>query len=86
MVIKDQIPIFDDEPTPDWKKEWVGMPEFIQEKQDVYAKIIFRFENEEDLKEFSKLIGQKLTKKTKSAWFPFKSHFKDIKKIWEDES
>lgn len=59
----------------DWKKEWVDMPEFIQEKQEPYAKIIFRFKTEKDLEEFVKLIGQKLTKKTKSAWYPFKSHW-----------
>lgn len=53
-----------------WKKEWQGMPEFIQEKKEEYAKIIFRFDNEEDLQNFAKLIGQKLTKNTKSAWHP----------------
>ena len=46
------------------------MPEFIQEKQKEYAKIIVRFDNENDLQEFSKLIGQKLTNKTKSIWHP----------------
>lgn len=53
-----------------WKGEWEGMPEFVQEKKEEYAKIIFRFNNEEDLQEFAKLIGQKLTNKTKSAWHP----------------
>lgn len=67
-------------------KEWKGMPEFVQEKQEPYAKIIFRFENEEDLQEFAELIGQKLTKKTKSAWYPFKSHWGAVKKKWIDES
>lgn len=50
--------------------EWKGMPEFIQEKQKEYAKIIVRFDNEEDLQEFANLIGQKLTNKTKSIWHP----------------
>lgn len=50
------------------------MPEFVQEKQEPYAKIIFRFENEKDLQDFAKLIGQKLTNKTKSSWHPFKPH------------
>jgi hypothetical protein len=68
-----------------WQNEWQGMPEFIQDKQTPYSQIIFRFENENDLQEFSKLIGQKLTNKTKSAWFPFKSHFKTIKKIYINE-
>jgi len=50
--------------------DWGGMPEFVQEKQEPYSKIIFRFANEEDLQEFAELIGQKLTSKTKSAWHP----------------
>ncbi len=63
-----------DEPE-NWKEHWDGMPEFVQEKQKPYAQIIFRFANEEDLQKFAKLIEQKLTKKTKSAWYPFKSHW-----------
>ena len=47
-----------------------GMPKFVQEKREPYAKIICRFNNEEDLQEFATLIGQKLTKKTKSLWHP----------------
>lgn len=50
--------------------EWKDMPEFVQEKQVPYAKIIFRFDSQEALDEFSKLIGQPLTAKTKSAWHP----------------
>jgi hypothetical protein len=53
-----------------WKEEWLNMPEFIQEKQEPYAKIIIRFDNEKDLNNFSKLINQPLNKKTKSIWFP----------------
>ena len=55
---------------------WQDMPEFEQEKQEPHAKIVFRFESEEDLQEFAKLIGQKLTNKTKSAWSPHKPHRK----------
>lgn len=61
---------------------WKGMPEFFQEKQEPYSKIIFRFENEEDLQEFAKLIGQKLTQKTKSSWHPFKPHRREHKEVW----
>lgn len=68
-----------------WRKEWKNMPEFVQEKQEAHAKIIFRFENEDDLQAFAKLIGQPLTSKTKSAWFPFKPHVKDYKNEWIDE-
>lgn len=57
------------------RNEWVGMPEFVQVKIAPYAKIICRFRNEKDLQKFAKLIGQKLTSKTKSIWYPFKSHW-----------
>ena len=50
--------------------DWGGMPEFVQEKQEPFAKIIVRFDSQHDLDEFSKLINQKLTRKTKSIWHP----------------
>lgn len=65
---------------------WKDMPEFVQEKQEPYAKIIFRFESEQDLQEFSELIGQKLTEKTKSSWHPFKPHRRDVKYEWVNKS
>jgi hypothetical protein len=71
----------------EWKKEWEGMPEFIQEKTDKpYAQIIFRFANEEDLKDFAKIIGQKLTNKTKSAWHPQIERGINANKIYVYES
>jgi hypothetical protein len=60
-LFKSINPIFD---------EWKDMPEFVQEKQEPYAKIIVRFANKEDLEEFSQIIEQKLTQKTKSIWHP----------------
>jgi len=75
-----------DEEKNDILDEWHDMPEFVQDKKEPYAKIIFRFESEKDLIEFSKLINQKLTKKTKSAWFPYKPHASEIKREWIDES
>lgn len=69
-----------------WENEWVGMPEFIQNKKTEYCKIIFRFDSENDLQEFSRLIGQKLTNKTKSSWFPFKPHRSDKINLWVDEN
>lgn len=70
---------------PDWKNEWKDMPEFVQDKKEPYAKIIIRFDSDEDLQNFAKLIGQKLNKKTKSIWFPFKSHWGATKKEYRDE-
>ena len=58
------------------------MPDFKQQRQEPYAKIILRVENQEDLEELSRRLEQPLTKKTKSAWFPFKSHWGASKKLW----
>ena len=66
--------------------EWVGMPEFIQEKKEIYKELIIRFDNENDYLDFQKLINQKLTMKTKSIWHPFKSHWGLDKKVYKDES
>ena len=54
----------------DWEKEWKDMPEFIQEDESAYRKLIVSFRNEEDLKKFLELINQIITNKTKSIWFP----------------
>lgn len=71
----------------DWKKEWVGMPEFIQEKTEKpYTEIKIRFRNEEDLKKFSKIVEQTLTKKTKSIWFPKIERGLNANKIYINES
>jgi hypothetical protein len=69
-----------------YETEWQDMPEFVQNKKEPYAKIIVRFDNEADLQEFAKLINQKLTKKTKSIWHPFKSHWGNNTKIYTNES
>ena len=69
----------------DIEQEWVGMPEFVQEKQEPFAKIIIRFETEQDLNEFAQLINQKLTAKTKSIWHPFKSHWGAKRKVYIHE-
>lgn len=71
----EQFSLFD--MPPDWRGEWQGMPDFEQEKQTPYACMNLRFEDEQALADFSKLIGQSLTEKTKSLWFPFKSHWRE---------
>ena len=70
----------------EWQKEWLDMPEFIQtKKEDSYCKITIRFKNETDLEQFSKLINQKLTNKTKSIWFPAIERGINSNKIYVNE-
>ncbi|MDH5723390.1 MAG: hypothetical protein OEY94_08735 [Alphaproteobacteria bacterium] len=54
----------------EWEKQWQGMPEFEQEENAPYKKIVVSFKTKEDYEEFAKLIGQPLTTKTKSIWHP----------------
>ena len=53
-----------------WKEEWKGMPEFIQEDLTSFRKIIVHFKCQEDVDTFAKLIGQKITPKSPSLWYP----------------
>ena len=64
----DEDIIIDD--SKEWEKHWVGMPDFKQENKSTYKTIYVHFRNEEDYKEFSSLIDQNLTIKTKSIWHP----------------
>lgn len=60
--------------------EWKGMPEFIQEDLSPFQKIIVNFESENDLNDFSQLIGHKLSTKTDTIWFPYKEIKKHLGK------
>jgi hypothetical protein len=66
--------LFDVEETvvnPDhWTEHWKGMPEYKQDDNGPWKTIKMHFRNEEDFNEFSKLTGNNLSKKTKSAWYP----------------
>ena len=53
-----------------WTEHWKGMPEFKQDDNGPWKTIKMHFRNEEDFNEFSKLTGNNLSKKTKSAWYP----------------
>jgi hypothetical protein len=70
----------------EWKTHWVGMPEFTQEDNPPYKRLIVNFRTEDDYMEFSTLIGQKLTNKTKSIWHPKLDRDENSLKRWfEDE-
>ena len=77
--------LFEDEKN-NWQKLWLGMPEFVQEKQEPYAKIIVRVRNKEDLELLAKALNQPLTNKTKSAWFPALVRGINSNKRYVDES
>jgi hypothetical protein len=53
-----------------WEEEWVEMPEYDNEWMKPYKSINLKFRTKEDYDKFAELLGQNLTDKTKSAWFP----------------
>lgn len=65
-----------------WNEEWQNMPEFIQDDKEPIQSIVVSFEKREDVEEFAKLIGQKITYKTKSIWFPQKKKDSVINKVY----
>jgi hypothetical protein len=82
-----ELPNKNNENFDDWEKEWQDMPEFKQHKTaKPFAQIVFRFANENDLRDFAKIINQKLTKKTKSAWHPQIERGLNAYKIYTNES
>ena len=49
---------------------WVDMPAFDQPKVAAYATINVRVPDEAALRDLEEKLGQKLTEKTKSVWYP----------------
>lgn len=49
---------------------WQGMPEFEQEDKTSYQSVHVHFKSAEDRDTFAKLVGQNLTEKTRSIWYP----------------
>lgn len=55
----------------EWQKHWKQMPEYNQDTNSPYKKLIVSFRTEEDYKEFGKIVGNEhISDKTKSIWYP----------------
>lgn len=81
----DFLDIEDDDERKEWEKHWIGMPEYVQEENPPYKRVIVSFRNEEDYKEFAKLVSQNLTIKTKSIWYPKLDRDENSLKRWIEE-
>jgi len=53
-----------------WREEWQGMPEYEHEDLTPCNSVIINFAAPEDMRAFAQLIGQTLTPKTQSVWYP----------------
>lgn len=53
-----------------WQEHWKGMPDFVQENKKPFKRMNISFRTREDFLEFQRVIGQEMTEKTKSIWYP----------------
>lgn len=53
-----------------WRDEWQGMPEYEQKNLLPEYSIRINFASYDEMQKFSVLIGQTITSKTQSLWFP----------------
>jgi hypothetical protein len=74
-----------EEDVAEWEKEWIGMPEFTQENNPPYKRLIVNFKTEEDYKDFALKIDQGLTEKTKSIWHPKLQRSENSLKRWIED-
>ena len=68
-----------------WEKDWQGMPEYSHDDVTSFSAVIIHFRNKDDRNEFAKRIGQKLTHKTKSIWFPAQEIFQAVNYEYRDK-
>ncbi len=66
-------------------EHWQGMPEFEQEDQESWKRLIVHFKNRDDYEAFARLIGQSLTEKTRSIWYPQAEIVRYMDKSYTDE-
>lgn len=65
--------------------EWEGMPEYSQKDKNSFRHIIVHFNSNSDVEQFAKVIGQNLTEKTKSIWFPPQERMDTESKRYDNE-
>ena len=65
-----QESLFDRDELAPWADHWKGMPEFVQNDLAAFKSVIVHFANSSDLSTFAKLVGQTVTLRTQSLWFP----------------
>jgi hypothetical protein len=71
---------------PLWKEHWNEMPEFVMGDESPQRTIRVHFRNNEDVQQFAKLLGQKISDKTKSVWHPAAQNRITSDKHYVDES
>jgi hypothetical protein len=83
--IKPPADIFEFDDADEYETEWRGMPEFNQPANGAFRQIIISFDDQDGVDKFAKAIGQTLTTKTKSVWYPPRPMNKVVDLFYFDE-
>lgn len=67
-------------------KEWEGMPEFDQKEKGAEFSVLVNFKKKKNMEDFAELLGQTITEKTRSIWFPKAKIGRMMNKRYKDES
>jgi len=66
--------------------EWAGMPKYISDKHRNGIKVIMvHFETQNDVDKFAEIIGQEITDRTRSIWYPAKPKENILKYLYVNE-
>ena len=77
--------IIEVDPENDWKQEWLNMPEFENQDCSPVKSIKVSFASEEDIQKFAELIGQTVTMKTRTVWYPKAKKLVDVREVYYDK-
>lgn len=50
--------------------EWWGMPEYRHRDLSGVQKVVVHFKTRADVEAFARLVGQEVTERTRSLWYP----------------
>jgi hypothetical protein len=64
------------------KEHWKGMPEFNQPDLKPVNQVLVNFQTAEDMHKFAKIMGQPITAKTRSIWYPYVESELALDKRW----
>jgi len=65
-----QESLFDTDEFLAWREHWKEMPEYKHDDLTPWNSVIIHFDSREGMQALSRILGQTLTEKTQSIWFP----------------
>jgi len=68
------------------ERHWQNMPAYEQQDKSAQRQIIVSFDTEEQVQEFARLLGQPITKKTKSLWFKARQRNSVAELFWASDN